>query len=286
MQKKPTRKMKFPSAQLSGLIGKGILMFGLMIFLARPAAAADINACADCHEEHAAAFKNSPHGAAHADCTSCHGDSARHIEAGGGVGTIFSFKMTDTANAKAGKCLSCHQDTNSRFFASSHGKAAMDCTNCHSIHAQDSKIGYSRKAAQKSCFACHEDVFAQFKLNERHRLQEGILGCSDCHNPHEPASRERLGGFKHETCLKCHTEKGGPFIYEHGASRIEGCTACHEVHGSPNRHMLHFQNSADLCFSCHNFSPNWHAYFQAESTNCATCHSTIHGSNLDRLFLR
>ncbi|MCK4762259.1 MAG: hypothetical protein KAW12_08690 [Candidatus Aminicenantes bacterium] len=58
------------------------------------------------------------------------------------------------------------------------------------------------------------------------------------------------------------------------------------MHGSPNRHMLTFQNSGELCFSCHTTSPYRHAYFRAGSTNCVTCHSTIHGSNFDELFLK
>jgi DmsE family decaheme c-type cytochrome len=143
-----------------------------------------------------------------------------------------------------------------------------------------------KASATKTCFSCHEDIFAKFNLNERHRLQEGILGCTSCHNPHEPATKERLGGFKQEACLKCHTDKGGPYLYEHGSSRVEGCTICHDSHGSPNRHMLTYQSIADLCFSCHIATPQWHSRFGEKTSNCTSCHSTIHGSNLSKIFLK
>lgn len=225
-----------------------------------------------------------PHSALNS-CTACHGDSKLHLEEGGGA-TIFAFKSTDSPNEKSKKCLTCHTKINSRFSASPHGKAALDCTTCHVMHSEKTMPSLLATSATKSCYTCHEDVFSLFQLNERHRLQEGIMGCSTCHNPHEPATRERLAGFKHEPCLKCHTDKGGPYVYEHGASRIEGCKACHEVHGSPNRRMLTHQSISDLCFSCHAAAPSWHSRFDSNTTNCTSCHSTIHGSNLNKLFLK
>ena len=63
------------------------------------------------------------------------------------------------------------------------------------------------------------------------------------------------------------------------------CSACHTAHGSPNRHLLNFQAVAELCFSCHNMVPGFHARFTLE-TQCTNCHSTIHGSFLSPFFLR
>jgi DmsE family decaheme c-type cytochrome len=244
----------------------------------------DLETCAECHEDIAKAFLSKPHSVSKS-CTVCHADAEKHLEEEGGP-TIFAFKPSDIPNEKSNKCLNCHTRSNSRFFASPHGKGSMDCTTCHVMHSETAKPSLLRTSATKSCYTCHEDVFSQFQLNERHRLQEGILGCTTCHNPHEPAMRERLAGFNHESCIKCHTDKGGPYIYEHGASRIEGCKACHEVHGTPNRHMLTHQSIADLCFSCHGAAPSWHSRFDSYSTNCTVCHSTIHGSNLSKIYLK
>lgn len=271
-------KMKSPPVRVIGLVGLAVL--ALVFFTAaKPAVqASDAETCADCHEDVVNAFTAQTHSAADS-CTACHGDAEIHLEEGGGA-NIFAFKETDAANAKTKKCLDCHTKSNSQFFASSHAKAALDCTGCHSVH------GKTKLHGTKSCTMCHEDVFAQFQMNERHRLQEGLLDCTTCHDPHAPALRERLGGFKHESCLKCHTDKSGPYLYEHDASRVEGCSSCHVAHGSPNRHMLTHQSVSDLCFSCHTAAISWHARFDSETTNCVVCHSTIHGSNLSEIFLK
>jgi DmsE family decaheme c-type cytochrome len=143
------------------------------------------------------------------------------------------------------------------------------------------------------CTDCHADVLTEFAFNERHRVGEGALECTSCHDPHAASSRSLLGGFKQQQCLACHTDKGGPFVFEHPASRGEGCTACHSSHGSPNRHMLAHQRVGELCFTCHAATPQFHSGFAPAGpprfgldTQCTTCHSTLHGSNFDPFFLR
>jgi len=279
-------KMRLPSL-------KAVLLIGLAIFVVGYVAAAkpdaqeetpEFGVCAECHEDVAKIFASKPH-ARQGSCTACHGDADTHLSEGGGL-NIFAFKDTDIPNVKSEKCTSCHTKTNSKFFASPHGKAAMDCTTCHMIHSEETKPFQLKTSSVKNCYSCHQDVFSEFQLNERHRLQEGILECTTCHDPHVPATRERLSGFNNEACIRCHTDKGGPFLHEHEASRIEGCRSCHVVHGSPNRHMLTHHSISDLCFSCHTMAPSFHSRFTSEGTNCTTCHATIHGSNLDRLFLK
>jgi DmsE family decaheme c-type cytochrome len=286
------------------------LSFPVLVILALVAAAVGLSAtadpapqelkkefgvCAECHEDVCTDFKLVRHAAiktaqwtktalqVESLCSNCHGDPAKHLEAGGGAGTIFAFRKTDEPSAKADKCLQCHALTRSRFYASPHGKAAMDCTSCHS---EVMKTGGEIMNPSQVCLTCHQDIGAEFALNERHRLQEGVMECTTCHNQHEPTTRMRLAGFKDELCISCHTDKGGPFLYEHEASRVEGCASCHEVHGSHNRHMLNHQSTADLCFSCHAAAPAFHQFFTPQDTNCVTCHPTIHGSNLSRRFLK
>jgi DmsE family decaheme c-type cytochrome len=243
--------------------------------------------CGECHEEMLAGLSRQPHAAiGAASCTVCHSGAEKHVQEGGGVDNIFAFKSSDLPTQKAKVCLKCHADYGSRFMAGPHGKAPLDCMTCHSVHTIGTNPNLLKTSATQSCAPCHEDIFAKFALNERHRLPEGVLGCTTCHNPHEPAPRERLGGFKQEACLKCHTEKGGPFLYEHGASRVEGCTICHDPHGSPNRHMLAFQSVGDLCFGCHVFAPQFHRSFGLRTTDCVACHASIHGSNLSPIFLK
>jgi len=263
--------------------------------------------CADCHETEAAATLRGPHSAldteglaalhgAASSCTACHGDPTAHLDSGGEPGNLFAFGDQDFANVKSAQCLECHGDSHPSFFASRHAAAGLDCGSCHSMHANDGTHRALLKpaadhgligggGASASCSECHADVFASFEFNERHRLQEGTLDCSTCHDPHASQGRWRLGGFKQEQCTTCHADKSGPFVFEHGAQRVEGCVACHQPHGSPNRHMLTFQSVAELCYSCHVTVPGFHTRFTADS-QCTHCHSTIHGSNFDAAFLK
>lgn len=271
--------------------------FGGWLSAAGPVEEEALETCSMCHEDFAKAYAFESHAVidplgmaremgAENSCAACHTGWERHLEEGGGIGTVLGFRDTEMPQAKSKACMACHSDTNARYFAGPHGKADLDCTTCHVIHGPQTQPFLLKASSNENCLTCHGDVGARFQLNERHRLLEGVLTCASCHNPHEPWSRERLGGFKDQACLKCHTAQGGPFLHEHGASRVEGCTACHEVHGSPNRHLLTHQSIADLCFSCHAAAPAWHARFDSQTSNCTTCHSTIHGSNLSRIFLK
>lgn len=271
----------------------------------------DSSICAACHEDQVAAFDDNPHalldapewgrfGIEDGSCVSCHAGAAAHVEAGGGEGNILSFDENSSPVAATEACMTCHGDAHPGFLTSEHALAGVSCSGCHGIHHEASvppvsllKSGPmvaadpSEQVGVKSrvCAECHGDVFAQFQFNERHRLQEGILDCTSCHDPHDRATRARLGGFQQETCLECHTDKGGPFVFEHAASRVEGCVACHDPHASPNRHLLKFQRVAELCFSCHAQVPGFHSRFNLD-TVCTNCHATIHGSNFDPFFLK
>ncbi len=273
-----------------------------------PAIPAPEIACVECHEDQVAKLANTSHwaletqglasmaGATEA-CTACHGDATTHIEEGGGGGTMFAFGDEELASVKSEACLTCHADTHPRFDASAHARGGLDCTTCHSVHDAAALgvaqlkpggldiVGVTENRSSATCSECHSDVAASFQFNETHRLQEGILECASCHDPHAPPTRALLGGFKQEQCVSCHTDKGGPFVFEHGSVMVDGCVSCHTPHGAPNRHMLAQQSVADLCFSCHALVPGFHTRFTSE-TVCTNCHSSIHGSNFHEAFLQ
>ncbi|MGH9461713.1 MAG: cytochrome c3 family protein [Vicinamibacteria bacterium] len=268
-------------------------------------------ACSSCHAIHD--YESGVLGAAgDARCVSCHESVDAHAErtnvvAIGGDGwrsrgtphsaetcaschTLGNLSV-ETWDGRAGteRCLSCHAQSHPRFFSSSHARAGLSCRSCHSVHAGDDidalwPEGYTTGPSY-ACTECHASVATEFAFNERHRLEEGALECSSCHDPHEPPTRVRLGGFKNQQCTQCHVDKLGPFVFEHGASIAEGCTSCHAPHGSPNRHMLEFQSVADQCYSCHITAPGFHERFTSQ-TMCTNCHTTIHGSNLHPAFLK
>lgn len=277
--------------------------------------------CAACHAEVVEHFDRGPHAeldknpdrlpeGVYLSCSGCHtGNVDAHIESGGEEG-LMSFGEGTPAIAKIQGCTNCHGSTHPRFQATAHARAGLDCASCHSVHQTSPnwsllKSGESAALNARSirddelslssatCYECHQDVFTEFEFNERHRLQEGILDCTSCHNPHEPQRRAHLAGFKQESCIDCHTDKGGPFVFEHASSIVDGCVSCHTPHGSPNRHMLTFQSTAELCYSCHAEVPQFHFGFNPTApprfgldTQCTNCHSSIHGSNFDPAFLK
>ena len=271
--------------------------------------------CTICHRDKFEALAVNPHSALEteawqerlgegATCGACHGDVSEHVAAGGGLGNVFAFR-DEAPLAQSERCLGCHSDSHPQFDSSSHATAGMTCVDCHSNHSPAPGSGLlkahadaamelgSATAASALCTDCHGDVFTQFAFNERHRVHEGTLECTSCHDPHASEQRALLGGFKQEQCVQCHADKGGPFVFEHAASRVEGCTACHASHGSPNRHMLTHQRVAELCYSCHAGVPQFHLGFNPAApprfdldTQCTNCHSTIHGSHFDPNFLK
>ena len=150
---------------------------------------------------------------------------------------------------------------------------------------------------------------AQFALPFKHRVNEGFMNCTDCHNPHGAAAPTwRMGARprmvesapgNEEPCLKCHTDKRGPFAYEHAAVRVDGCEVCHQPHGSMNARLLKRPTVFTLCLECHNGAepfgrqgsnifrtPKDHNIADPRYRNCTTCHVRIHGSNADARFLR
>jgi DmsE family decaheme c-type cytochrome len=270
--------------------------------------------CNACHLDHFESMNAGPHGTLEKDawrertgeplgCLNCHAGVREHIEAGGGRVGVFAFRA-ESALEQATVCLGCHRDTHPKFDRSPHALAGMTCTTCHRQHGDPGATVLLRDpqvppdleglgARTRICFDCHGAQFGEFALNERHRMREGVLECVSCHDPHAPASRSLLGGFKQQACIECHVDKGGPFVFEHPASRVEGCTACHSPHGSPNRHLLANQRVAELCLSCHAAVPQFHTGFSPAGpsrfgldTQCTNCHSAIHGSNFHPRFLR
>lgn len=271
--------------------------------------------CRNCHRDKFDALAGNPHAVLDEDdwrertgrtpgCNNCHRDAAEHIGAGGGTGNVFAFDDEPPA-AQTAVCMGCHADSHTQFDRSAHAQAGLTCSDCHSQHSAQSPAALLRELpdmielagrigpASRLCLDCHNDQLAAFELNERHRLAEGALECTSCHDPHASASRTLLGGFKQSQCAECHADKDGPFVYEHAASRVDGCTACHAPHGSPNRHMLAHQNVAEQCYSCHAAVPQFHFGFSPVApprfgldTQCTNCHSAIHGSNFDVSFLK
>lgn len=135
----------------------------------------------------------------------------------------------------------------------------------------------------ETCFQCHAEQRGEFSLTERHPVIEGLMECSDCHDPHGSLSSEFAVAAPNDNCTSCHMDKAGPWVFPHATSEVEGCTSCHQPHGSVNPHMLPYREIALTCLSCHSAQPAFHTL--PAFSECNACHVQIHGSNVDPLFL-
>lgn len=257
--------------------------------------------CATCHEEVAKGFASNPHrklaeahGKTGVTCEGCHGAGRAHVEGGGDKSKIFN-PAAATAEEVDKTCLGCHQGKHANFERSAHGEGNVSCIGCHSVHVGTDKEHLLKLAQPTLCFQCHTDVKPQFSMPFHHKVNEGLVQCTDCHDPHGTFEKKGLKAAAQQdmVCVKCHTETAGPFVYEHAVVRTEGCTACHFPHGGPNPRLLNRANVNTICLQCHTTSPNFTtfgaptgpAHNQAtQYQSCIICHADIHGSNVGQHF--
>jgi len=264
-------------------------------------------------------------------CETCHGPGRAHAEAEqeaagdsakelAGTKLIFKFDANPKENSE--RCLACHTTGKHQemFAESHHAVASVSCDQCHAPHwVKESKdkskggLTYAqadffqvsqlrdevrwlhssllKQSEPDLCFKCHGNIQALFALPVHHRVPEQLMKCTDCHNPHGSINRASLNATNWETCVKCHVEKRGPYVFEHPAVRVSGCVICHNPHGSTNRMMLVRREGRQLCLQCHTGFhtqagvPHGRLGFQT-SGECTRCHVAVHGSNFDASLLR
>ncbi len=203
-------------------------------------------------------------------------------------------------------CAQCHAEVSKGFHTATHARIVakgdnalnMGCESCHGPGSLHSQSGGARntiinpRESSETCFQCHLDKRGEFSLPHHHPVPEGKISCADCHNPHKGDAVKGGGtqlATEHQTCARCHTAQGGPFVFEHEAVH-EGCTTCHNPHGSVNARML-VQRNQNLCLKCH-FQQQTaagviviggrdHTSFLRRGT-CwsAGCHEAVHGSQI------
>ncbi len=264
--------------------------------------------CAACHEEVVKAFAKTPHDALEKStqlkienpCESCHGPGKAHIDGGGDKTKVIGFKGS-ASKTYSQQCLACHRKDHevTGYSASMHAKQSVDCADCHSVH-NPARLTRSLKARTSDlCMSCHTQQKSQFSKPFHHKVKEKAMECTDCHQPHSgiEARQMRTSLTGEEVCVRCHTEKQGPFVFEHPAINLRGCQGCHEPHGSNNTKMLVRATVTSLCLECHSRTPvsksvlggqppSIHNLNSPTYRNCTTCHVMIHGSNFDRLFFK
>jgi len=230
------------------------------------------------------------------NCESCHGPGSLAIAKLGDnveendaknakcdTGTFLDI-MNLPPQAQSLICLKCHSAASTpnliHWNASPHALNDVSCFDCHKLH-QGPQQKVKREQMAELCYGCHPDVKMENELFSHHPVREKKMSCVDCHNPHgSTQDKLLLGTSPKETCTRCHMEKQGPFVFEHG-DVTENCANCHSAHGSVNRNLL---NAAMpfLCLQCHgghslSTTPGAKSLFL---NRCTDCHSQIHGTDI------
>jgi DmsE family decaheme c-type cytochrome len=278
--------------------------------------------CAACHEDQFKSFSKTKHSKLGElkgwkdkiqGCESCHGPGKAHVEGGGDKTKIINPKNLNAKDASE-TCLTCHagKESHNNFRRGEHWRNDVGCTTCHTAHPKDIPVAEPsgsmtlireqpdnkmlRAGEPQLCLTCHNEVKAQFQKPNHHKVMEGAMKCSDCHNAHGgfEAKQTKLSVGADAACVKCHSNKQGPFVFEHAPLKLEGCTVCHIPHGSANAKMLKRPSVRQLCFECHTGiteelspqAPSLHNQAQVRYQQCTVCHSAIHGSNSSNRFFR
>src|SRR5262249_51904299 len=173
-------------------------------------------------------------------CEACHGPGSKHAESASADEIRNPAKLPPAEVDRT--CLKCHlnQPTHAGRIESGHAKSQIACVSCTSGHGGRGVVARKMSAINTQCATCHTSAWNQFSKPYKHRLPEGAMACVDCHNPHgsfRPGMMRDVAANE-PGCVRCHTEKRGPFTFEHAPVRFESCATCHEPHGSSNPRML------------------------------------------------
>ena len=276
-----------------------------------PPGAWEVSDCATCHDKAVGvSFTQSAHGQKVQACAACHVNISEHFQAKlSGAVTAPSPSLKPLAPRDVNAiCLKCHETgKRTNWHGGTHDRRDVSCISCHSIHSYQSKRAQLKTFNDfDTCFQCHKQMRAQFQRTSHHPLREGKMQCSDCHNAHDSTQPKMIDAPSiNEKCYQCHTEKRGPFLYEHAPVR-ENCTTCHNPHGS-NHPRLAVAMQPYLCQRCHVNSGHPGTLYDANnavggplvaaqppvgitntqtivsprilSRGCPNCHQAIHGSN-------
>ena len=251
--------------------------------------------CRGCHEEKLTSFDRTYHAGVADGCMACHKGADDHLK-----GRMEGQETPGPSLAKLGAtetnavCQSCHEkDHNPTWQGSAHARRGVACTECHSVHDFKSRTKQLKTASvSETCESCHTAIRAQGMRTSHHPVREGLMTCTSCHNPHE-GSRPKMikADWTNELCLQCHTEKRGPFLWEHAPVR-ENCLSCHNPHGS-NHDKLLVAKQPYLCQRCHMNTRHPGTFYDgrvaggtlATASNraaehaCKNCHQYVHGGN-------
>jgi DmsE family decaheme c-type cytochrome len=256
----------------------------------------EVSACQACHETALSKpFLKSYHAGLENSCASCHKGAAEHSEAmQAGKEGVPAPSLTKLKAAEVNMvCLTCHEKgKQANWHGGVHERRGLSCISCHAVHNYQSEQHQLKTAADPAtCYTCHASVRAKTLRTSHHPIREGLMTCGACHNPHDSTTPKMISASDvNEKCLECHTEKRGPFLWEHAPVR-ENCLNCHDPHGTNHDRML-IAKTPYLCQRCHLNTRHPGSLYDGQNTvgggqlsnravehSCRNCHVNVHGSN-------
>ena len=235
--------------------------------------------CLGCHASAHPNFLRSDHGKAGVGCTSCHS-----------IHGLVPVALPANPAPPVGTA-----EKKSRLFSVLKPDASISDPlqgTAASVEMPGDNPDLLKAPQPQLCFSCHSDVKPAFSQPFHHKVNEGLMKCTDCHDNHGTFGNNQLRSTADQNliCTKCHTETRGPFVFEHAAVKAEGCLGCHSPHGSQNARLLNVPNINQMCNQCHSpvAAGTVHGMNagSAEVQSCIGCHTMIHGSNINPAFIR
>jgi predicted CXXCH cytochrome family protein len=187
------------------------------------------------------------------------------------------------------RCFSCHVAPR-KLGSGTRVETGVACENCHGPgqahlaalgqHATDLRILNPAKLPvaerMKPCTQCHagsgfvedpmagnlliSDQVTGLKNSECWRQSGGQITCTNCHNPHQDATRDVLNIRSEKTCLGCHSAAvtNRPALCP--VNRVNGCAGCHmphSIHGAFHlaNHWIAVHPEQNVKVTSHN--PAW-----------------------------
>src|ERR1700732_2949083 len=183
---------------------------------------AGAEACKTCHQDIYDGWEKSPHwkqtykegGIAKHGCEDCHGAAANHVADPSDTSKLLIFEKASTKEINA-RCLTCHAGGPQHMNAinSIHSASDVSCISCHSPHHAATNEFLLAKSQPQLCYSCHLQQKAQFSMPFHHRVNEGLIQCTDCHNPHGTIKPKQVqtSSTQNAICFICTNSKEREF---------------------------------------------------------------------------
>jgi len=259
--------------------------------------------CASCHEEAAAAIRDSIHGQAHdgaapiaVGCKDCHGthdirpakDAQSHTSPMNIPDTCLTCHLERVKAKRVAGFVGGYKDS-AHFRALSKAGLSLSatCLSCHGGHSvrtvDDPRSKVSRQNIIRTCGTCHTGIERDY-LEGVHGKDyvkgvQGVPVCTDCHSEHDIRSPEDLGSGVYATkvaavCTRCHDNETLARQYGLLTSRLKTYSA--SFHGTASKFGEVKVANCSSCHGHHGIRPSSDPLSSISAANlaatCGTCH--------------